>query len=207
MGRTVHVFAAVTVVLAAHALSLTSLGCGQTCTCHGDVCVNCDGTTPTAISDAGVAAIGDATTERAVLDAPGDGAASLNSDGGPVGVDAVAGHDAGGASEGGAECITGCSRSATSCAAPDPPVQWTCVGPGTTSGASFLEAGCTSVPINAIAWCCPESFLSKCVCTPGQDWTCNDDPAISSIHGMCLPNHSCTCTMGFALNPATGRCK
>ncbi|MFT3771799.1 MAG: hypothetical protein QM820_40840 [Minicystis sp.] len=45
------------------------------------------------------------------------------------------------------------------------------------------------------------------VCTPGMDQTCNDLAEISSIHGTCNPNHTCTCKAGFALNPATGRCK
>jgi hypothetical protein len=44
-------------------------------------------------------------------------------------------------------------------------------------------------------------------CTPGQDSTCNDNPAISSIHGRCLPDGSCTCLAGFpAVNQATGKC-
>lgn len=44
------------------------------------------------------------------------------------------------------------------------------------------------------------------VCEPGADQTCNDDPAISSLHGRCLPDGSCECTAGIEKNPATGRC-
>ncbi len=44
------------------------------------------------------------------------------------------------------------------------------------------------------------------VCTPGTHQTCNDNPAISSLHGQCLPDGSCACTPPFAKNPETGRC-
>jgi hypothetical protein len=44
------------------------------------------------------------------------------------------------------------------------------------------------------------------VCEPGRDQTCNDDPAISSLHGTCKPDGSCECIEGVAKNPATGRC-
>lgn len=44
------------------------------------------------------------------------------------------------------------------------------------------------------------------VCEPGRDQTCNDDPAISSLHGRCLPNGTCECSDGIAKNAATGRC-
>jgi hypothetical protein len=134
-------------------------------------------------------------------------AESSGSDGGVVDVDAGFGPESGLANDGGAECITGCARGAIACSGSDPPMAWTCTGPGISSGGLFLEAGCTSVPIDSVAWCCPATFLSQCACTPGEDQTCNDDPAISSIHGMCLPDHSCSCAMGFALNPVTGRCK
>jgi hypothetical protein len=45
------------------------------------------------------------------------------------------------------------------------------------------------------------------VCTPGQDSTCNDNPSISSLHGKCLPDGTCSCTIGPGLNPATGKCR
>ena len=49
-------------------------------------------------------------------------------------------------------------------------------------------------------------------CTPGQDQTCNDNPAVSTTTGMCrntlaAPNPSCVCNPGYTLNPATGRCR
>jgi hypothetical protein len=44
------------------------------------------------------------------------------------------------------------------------------------------------------------------VCSPGLDQTCNDSPVISSLHGHCENNGSCTCTAPFAKNPATGKC-
>jgi hypothetical protein len=43
-------------------------------------------------------------------------------------------------------------------------------------------------------------------CTVGMDQTCNDNPIISSIHGVCQPDGSCTCSGTWAKNPATGRC-
>jgi hypothetical protein len=44
------------------------------------------------------------------------------------------------------------------------------------------------------------------VCTYGMDQTCNDDPVISSLHGVCQPDGTCKCNDGFAINPETGRC-
>lgn len=44
------------------------------------------------------------------------------------------------------------------------------------------------------------------VCTPGKDWTCNDNPIISSIHGQCLADGTCQCPPQFPRNPATGKC-
>jgi hypothetical protein len=44
-------------------------------------------------------------------------------------------------------------------------------------------------------------------CTPGADQTCNDDPAMSSLHGACNPDGTCTCGAGFERNPQTSRCK
>jgi hypothetical protein len=43
-------------------------------------------------------------------------------------------------------------------------------------------------------------------CTFGQDQTCNDDPGISSIHGTCNANGTCTCTSPSKLVPSTGKC-
>jgi len=43
-------------------------------------------------------------------------------------------------------------------------------------------------------------------CTPGQDQTCNDNAAISSLRGTCLANQTCECGVDSAKNPATGRC-
>jgi hypothetical protein len=45
------------------------------------------------------------------------------------------------------------------------------------------------------------------VCTPGQDQTCNDDPAVSSFEGTCKPEGTCACRDDTELNPATGRCR
>jgi hypothetical protein len=44
------------------------------------------------------------------------------------------------------------------------------------------------------------------VCTFGADQSCNDNPALSSIHGHCTNAGTCTCTFDAGTNPATGRC-
>ncbi|MHB8875437.1 MAG: hypothetical protein ACYC8T_17265 [Myxococcaceae bacterium] len=44
------------------------------------------------------------------------------------------------------------------------------------------------------------------VCTFGQDWTCNDDPRVSSIWGACTQAGTCQCYSGSQLNPQTGKC-
>lgn len=57
----------------------------------------------------------------------------------------------------------------------------------------------------------PESGASAgdeaAVCEPGADQTCNDNPAISSLHGTCQPDGSCLCNPGVEKSPATGRCR
>jgi hypothetical protein len=45
------------------------------------------------------------------------------------------------------------------------------------------------------------------VCEPGADQTCNDDPTISSLHGECSSDGTCTCHEGIEKNPDTGRCR
>jgi len=43
-------------------------------------------------------------------------------------------------------------------------------------------------------------------CTLGMDWTCNDDPTISSIHGVCNQDNTCTCNHPSVINENTGKC-
>ncbi len=45
------------------------------------------------------------------------------------------------------------------------------------------------------------------ICKFGQDQSCNDDLAISSIHGICNSDSTCQCLDGFVLNTETGKCK
>lgn len=45
------------------------------------------------------------------------------------------------------------------------------------------------------------------VCQPGMDQTCNDNPMISSLHGVCQDDGTCECNDGFPRNPETGRCR
>ena len=43
-------------------------------------------------------------------------------------------------------------------------------------------------------------------CTPGQDWTCNDNPGMQSIAGTCNSAGVCTCGVNAAKNSTTGKC-
>lgn len=43
------------------------------------------------------------------------------------------------------------------------------------------------------------------VCTFGADQTCNDNPALSSIHGRCTDAGVCACS-DAGVNPDSGRC-
>jgi hypothetical protein len=45
------------------------------------------------------------------------------------------------------------------------------------------------------------------VCVYGQDHTCNDSPTISSLHGTCNEDGTCTCIETFEKNPETGLCQ
>jgi hypothetical protein len=43
-------------------------------------------------------------------------------------------------------------------------------------------------------------------CTVGMNQTCNDNSALSSIHGRCLTDGRCACNEGYALL-ASGKCE
>jgi hypothetical protein len=51
------------------------------------------------------------------------------------------------------------------------------------------------------------SAAPRAVCTFGADQTCNDDPLLSSIHGTCNQDGTCTCQPGFKPSSTSGRCK
>lgn len=42
-------------------------------------------------------------------------------------------------------------------------------------------------------------------CTPGQDQTCNENPAMNALAGSCNANATCTCNTGFSMHP-DGKC-
>lgn len=44
------------------------------------------------------------------------------------------------------------------------------------------------------------------VCTPGANQSCNDNPAVSSIHGTCTDAGTCVCNNDASPNPTSGRC-
>jgi hypothetical protein len=48
--------------------------------------------------------------------------------------------------------------------------------------------------------------LVNLACVPGMDQTCNNDPRISSIHGRCNPDSTCTCLPGFP-KLVNGKCQ
>jgi hypothetical protein len=58
----------------------------------------------------------------------------------------------------------------------------------------------------ALAACVPDDGTLP-ACTPGEDQTCNLDPEISSLHGRCEDDATCTCLDGYELDEATGRCR
>ncbi|HLM74993.1 MAG TPA: hypothetical protein VK459_19925 [Polyangiaceae bacterium] len=73
----------------------------------------------------------------------------------------------------------------------------------------LVTAGCASSSSTSsdTATSASSSAAPASVCTPGMDQTCNDDPAISSLHGTCLADGTCECKDPFEKNEATGRCK
>lgn len=50
----------------------------------------------------------------------------------------------------------------------------------------------------------PYGCVTPADCTVGADPTCNDNPALSVIHGHCIEGGYCQCTGGA--NPLTGKC-
>lgn len=69
---------------------------------------------------------------------------------------------------------------------------------------SLALAGCTPQSDKPNA---SENTPAAAVCTVGQDQTCNDNPALSSLHGSCQADQTCKCQAGFELNPETGKCQ
>jgi hypothetical protein len=58
-----------------------------------------------------------------------------------------------------------------------------------------------------VAWVAACDPSPPPVCTPGEDQTCNLDPAVSSLRGTCEEDGTCTCLDGFVLDETTGRCQ
>lgn len=70
----------------------------------------------------------------------------------------------------------------------------------------IISGLCLSLALGAAGCGGDSSPPESKACTPGSDQTCNDDPAISSLHGACDSEGICTCKTGFAKNTKTGRC-
>lgn len=54
---------------------------------------------------------------------------------------------------------------------------------------------------------CAPADDAEGVCEPGADQTCNLDPEVSSLHGRCEDDGTCTCLDGFELDEASGLCR
>lgn len=123
----------------------------------------------------------------------------------------------------GGYCMQGSPGGPTACHDPDAP----CTAPGST---------CSPLPWHQISGVClrtcasaadcrpnqicavvelfpgdpssPKSPTKVCwtACQPGMDQSCNDNPVISSVHGTCEADGTCSCNAGFPKNPDTGRC-
>jgi hypothetical protein len=77
---------------------------------------------------------------------------------------------------------------------------WSCVN-GTFKQVDYND-GCFQGPT------CPDGGAdgqTGAICTPGADQSCNDNPALSSIHGHCTDAGACECG-SYVQNPDSGRC-
>jgi hypothetical protein len=74
-------------------------------------------------------------------------------------------------------------------------------GSGAGAGVAGVgcDAGCGAVMREGGEW-------PIAGCTEGANQTCNENPAMSSYSGVCLPGGKCSCNNGFAIKLATGRC-
>jgi hypothetical protein len=126
----------------------------------------------------------------------------------------------------GGQCVTQCATSpnlysgfacgaGTVCCQPPPPSDdggtpgrpcvAACNGTDNCEPGQYCPNNCLMCPCSSM--CMAQSFA----CTYGQDQTCNDNPAISALHGHCVKGMGptgtwCECNSGFAQNPQTGRC-
>jgi len=81
---------------------------------------------------------------------------------------------------------------------------------GTTGSAAGTDGGAAGA---AGAGGADEEPASQRPCTPGADQTCNDNPVMSALAGMCVAREMpagtsyCTCADGFSINPRTWRCR
>ena len=80
------------------------------------------------------------------------------------------------------------------------------------AGATFLDTdGCSTCTCHSSGGVtcdktsCSDAGVRTGVCTPGNDWTCNEDPTVNSVRGSCQPDGSCRCATGL-VSPYTGRC-
>lgn len=73
------------------------------------------------------------------------------------------------------------------------------------SAAESHLVGSCSCGAGRVFWLGRGCALPACDGQSG-DQQCNDNPAISSLHGECTPDLTCACKPGFAKNPLSGRC-
>src|SRR5438874_171455 len=94
----------------------------------------------------------------------------------------IAGNTGGGGNTG-CGCGCGCAGGACHCTGGIPP---TCVADA-DCGPACAGIKCTA------GKCVPP------VCTPGQDQTCNENPAMNAFAGTCLADATCMCKQGFEM--------
>ena len=69
------------------------------------------------------------------------------------------------------------------------------------------DTDCAAPNVCVNGSCQPKGgYLCPTVCTYGQDQTCNDDPLVNALWGVCSATGTCSCNTGYVIDMATGRC-
>jgi hypothetical protein len=80
-------------------------------------------------------------------------------------------------------------------------VCWLAAGCGSSSHGAVLDAGHGDAGQRDVGAQPPVPH-----CMFGADQSCNDNPALNSLHGTCNQDGTCTCHAPFGKSPTTGRC-
>jgi hypothetical protein len=84
-------------------------------------------------------------------------------------------------------------------------IVWQCFQ-GKLAIAGYSDACMNHQPDDCLDGSADGADSGGAACTPGADQTCNDNPAISSLHGHCTDAGTCECRFDGGVNPTTGRC-